>query len=75
MDRSIFDPYYSRIQDLLFRGYTKKETYDYIEANFHVYSSYRNFCGYIERRNLEWFMPLLPEFYNRYEQAAVQTGI
>lgn len=68
---SIFDPYYARIQDMLFRGYTKKETYDYIEENFHVYSSLRNFCAYVKSRKLDWYMPLLPEFYNKYEQTTM----
>lgn len=68
---SLFDPYHSRIQDLLFRGYSIKETYHYIEAHFPVYSSYRNFYAYIKKQHLDWYMPLLPEFYNRYEQTAI----
>ncbi len=29
--RSMFDPYYSRIQELLFSGKSIKDTYEYVE--------------------------------------------
>ena len=32
--RSVFDPYYSRIQELLFSGMSIKATYDYVEKYF-----------------------------------------
>ncbi len=56
--RSIFDPYYSRIQELLFLGMSVKEVYDYVEKYFQVYSSYKNFWSYVKRRKLDWFMPV-----------------
>lgn len=55
--RSIFDPYYSRIQELLFSGMSIKATYEYVKKYFHVYSSYGNFRSYVKRRKLDWFMP------------------
>lgn len=56
--RSVFDPYYSRIQELLFNGMSIKEVYDYVEKYFKVYSSYGNFRSYVKRRKLDWFMPM-----------------
>lgn len=56
-ERSMFDPYYSRIQELLFSGMSIKATYEYVEKYFHVYSSYGNFRSYVKRRKLDWFMP------------------
>lgn len=58
---SMFDPYYSRIEEMLYLGYTKRETYDYIEEYFQLFTSYRNFLRYIKVRNLEWFMPVVEE--------------
>lgn len=55
--RSIFDPYYSRIQELLFSGMSIKATYEYVEKYFQVYSTYKTFWGYVKRRKLDWFMP------------------
>lgn len=55
--RSLFDPYYSRIQELLFSGMSIKATYDYVEKYFRVCSSYGVFWGYVKRRKLDWFMP------------------
>lgn len=55
--RSVFDPYYSRIQELLFSGMSIKATYDYVEKYFRVYSSYKVFWRYVKRRKLDWFMP------------------
>lgn len=57
MKGSMFDPYYSRIQELLFSGMSIKATYEYVEKYFHVYSSYGNFRSYVKRRKLDWFMP------------------
>lgn len=56
--RSVFDPYYSRIQELLFSGKSIKDTYEYVEKYFEVYSSYGNFRSYVKRRKLDWFMPM-----------------
>ncbi len=56
--RSVFDPYYSRIQELLFLGMSVKEVYEYVEKYFKVYSSYGNFRSYVKRRKLDWFMPM-----------------
>lgn len=55
--RSIFDPYYSRIQELLFSGMPIKAVYDYVEKHFEVHSSYGVFWAYVKRRKLDWFMP------------------
>ena len=55
--RSIFDSYYSRIQELLFAGMSIKEVYDYVEKYFGINSTYNSFWGYVNRRNLDWFMP------------------
>ena len=56
--RSVFDPYYSRIQELLFLGMSVKDVYEYVEKYFKVYSSYGNFRSYVKRRRLDWFMPM-----------------
>lgn len=53
----MFDPYYSRIQELLFSGMSIKATYDYVEKYFRVYSTYSAFWGHVKRRKLDWFMP------------------
>lgn len=55
--RSIFDPYYSRIQELLFSGMSIKATYDYVEKYFGIQSTYNVFWAYVKRRKLDWFMP------------------
>lgn len=55
--QSVFDPYYSRIQELLFLGMSVREVYDYVEKYFKVYSTYGNFRSYVKRRKLDWFMP------------------
>lgn len=57
MKGSMFDPYYSRIQGLLFEGKSMKEVYDYVEKYFHVHSTYGNFQYYVKKRKLDWFMP------------------
>lgn len=58
MKGSIFDPYYSRIQGLLFDGKSIKEVYDYMEKYFHVCSTYENFWYYVKKRKLDWFIPM-----------------
>ena len=55
--RSVFDPYYSRIQELLFSGMSIKATYDYVEKYFGLNCEYKVFWGYVKRRKLDWFMP------------------
>lgn len=55
--RSMFDKYYSRIQGMLFDGYTIKETFDYICKYFGLYTSYGNFWRYVKSHKLDWFMP------------------
>lgn len=56
--RSILDPYYSRIQELLFSGMSIKATYEYVEKYFEIGCTYKVFWAYVKRRKLDWFMPM-----------------
>lgn len=56
--KSMFDPYYSRIQGLLFEGHSIKEVHEYMIKYFDLYSTYNALWKYIKSRKLDWFMPV-----------------
>lgn len=56
--KSMFHPYYNKIQALLFDGMTIKEAHEYMVKYFHLYSSYRAFYSYVKKQKLDWFMPI-----------------
>ncbi len=55
--KSMFHPYYNKIQALLFEGATIKEAHDYMVKYFDLYSSYKSFYAYVKKQKLDWFMP------------------
>lgn len=56
--KSMFHPYYNKIQALLFEGMTIKEAHEYMVKYFCLYSSYRSFYAYVKKQKLDWFMPI-----------------
>lgn len=54
---SLFDQYDGKIEELLFLGYSLRETYDYLEKYFDLFTSYKNFIWHVKARHLDWFMP------------------
>ena len=56
--KSMFHPYYNKIQALLFDGMTIKEAHEYMVKYFGLYSSYRAFYAYVKKQKLDWFMPI-----------------
>lgn len=55
---SVYAPYYSRIQGLLFEGMTIRQVHDYMEFFFGIYADIRTFYRYIKATNLQWYMPI-----------------
>ncbi|MEG0157202.1 MAG: hypothetical protein RR661_06085 [Anaerovoracaceae bacterium] len=56
---SIYNPYYSKIQDLLFQGMPMMEVYEYMKIFFNVYADYKTFWRYVKRNKLDWYMPIV----------------
>lgn len=54
--KSMYEPYYYKIQELLFDGMTMKETWKYMQKYFEVYGDYRTFCYYVNASGLKWFI-------------------
>ena len=55
--KSVYEPYYYKIQELLFDGMSMKEAWLYMQIYFQVYADYRTFCNYANTSGLKWFMP------------------
>ena len=52
----MYEPYYYKIQELLFDGMAMKEAWKYMQKYFEVYGDYRTFCYYVNASGLKWFM-------------------
>lgn len=53
---SVYAPYYSRIQGLLWDGMSIKEVWKYMQEYFQIYASYDAFWWFVVENNLDWFM-------------------
>ncbi len=54
--KSIYEPYYYKIQELLFDGMTMKEAWQYMRIYFQMYADYSTFCHYVKVSGLRWFV-------------------
>lgn len=56
MQGSIYDPYYAKVQELLFDGMEIKEVHEYMRVFFGIYADYQTLWLFCKTRNLMWFM-------------------
>lgn len=54
--KSIYEPYYYKIQELLFDGKSRKEVWEYMQKYFQLYADYTTFCHYVNVSGLKWFI-------------------
>lgn len=52
---SMYDPYYGKVQELLFDGMDMKEAHEYMRVFFGLYSTYDCFWQFCKNRGLTWF--------------------
>ncbi len=51
---SVYEPYYSRIQELLFDGMEVKEVHEYMKVFFSIYADYLTLLSFCKMNNLKW---------------------
>ncbi len=56
--RSIYAPYYAKIQDLLFQGMPVKEVWLYMKIFFGIHAELNTLWYYINVSGLRWFIPM-----------------
>lgn len=55
--KSMYSPYYAKIQDLLFQWMPVQEVWLYMQIFFGVYADIRTLQHYIQVSGLRWFIP------------------
>lgn len=56
--KSMYEPYYYKIQELLYDGMSIKEAWIYMQVFFQMYADYNTFWHYVKVSGLKWFMPV-----------------
>jgi len=56
--KSVYAPYYSRIQGLLFDGMSKADVWRYMTKYFDLDYTYQAFRVYTKKSGLDWFIPV-----------------